>query len=117
MQLVDDNMVGMFVNNNFLGVIVLGAAFGVALTRLTQKSKFRLVKYFCLCHMRYGGDTNAVCNLHLSFSAVRYELGPGINHPSTRRASPSVYAVRSLDYQVHTLCSGFINRLRHWCSI
>ena len=39
MQLVDDNMVGMFVNNNFLGVIVLGAAFGVALTRLTQKSK------------------------------------------------------------------------------
>ena len=40
MQLVDDNMVGMFVNNNFLGVIVLGAAFGVALTRLTQKSKW-----------------------------------------------------------------------------
>ena len=52
MQLVDDNMVGMFVNNNFLGVIVLGAAFGVALTRLTKKSKWTCL----MCHMtRYGG--------------------------------------------------------------
>ena len=39
MQLIDDNMVGMFINNNFLGVVVLGAGFGVALTQLTQKSK------------------------------------------------------------------------------
>ena len=39
MQLIDDNIVGMFINNNFLGVVVLGAAFGVALTQLTQKSK------------------------------------------------------------------------------
>jgi len=49
MQLVDDNMVGMFVNNNFLGVIVLGAAFGVALTRLTQKSKWT-----CLMLLSHG---------------------------------------------------------------
>ena len=40
MQLIDDNMVGMFINNNFLGVIVLGAGFGIALTQLTQKSKY-----------------------------------------------------------------------------
>ena len=40
MQLVDDNMVGMFINNNFLGVIVLGGGFGIALTQLTQKSKY-----------------------------------------------------------------------------
>ena len=117
MQLVDDNMVGMFVNNNFLGVIVLGAAFGVALTRLTQKSKWT-----CLMLLPSHDEIRRLilmlfCNLHLSFSAVRYELGPGINHPSTRRASPSVYVVRSLDYQMHALCSGFINRLRHWCSI
>jgi Na+/H+-dicarboxylate symporter len=33
MQLIGPNMVGLFVDNNFLGVIVLGAAFGIALTR------------------------------------------------------------------------------------
>jgi Na+/H+-dicarboxylate symporter len=37
MQLIDDNMAGIFVNSNFLGVIVLGAGFGVALTQLTNK--------------------------------------------------------------------------------
>mmetsp|Transcript_16321 Transcript_16321/g.35516 ORF Transcript_16321/g.35516 Transcript_16321/m.35516 type:complete len:596 (-) Transcript_16321:332-2119(-) len=37
LQLIDDNMVGMFVKNNFLGVIILGAGFGVALNQLAKK--------------------------------------------------------------------------------
>jgi len=36
MQLIGPNMFGLFVDNNFLGVIVLGAAFGVALTHLAS---------------------------------------------------------------------------------
>jgi Na+/H+-dicarboxylate symporter len=34
MQMIGPNMVGLFVDNNFLGVIVLGTAFGIALTSL-----------------------------------------------------------------------------------
>ena len=34
------NFVGVFVDANFLGVIVLGAGFGVALNRLSKKSKY-----------------------------------------------------------------------------
>jgi len=37
MQLIGPNMVGLFTDNNFLGVIVLGAAFGVALTSLGSR--------------------------------------------------------------------------------
>jgi Na+/H+-dicarboxylate symporter len=36
MALIGPNMVGLFVDNNFLGVIVLAAAFGVALNRLAS---------------------------------------------------------------------------------
>ena len=36
MQMIDVNMLGMFVKANFLGTIILGAGFGVALTRLSK---------------------------------------------------------------------------------
>ena len=36
MQMIDVNMLGMFVKANFLGTIILGAGFGVALTRLAK---------------------------------------------------------------------------------
>lgn len=36
MQMIDVNMFGMFVKANFLGTIILGAGFGVALTRLSK---------------------------------------------------------------------------------
>ena len=73
MQLVDDNMVGMFINNNFLGVIVLGAGFGVALTQLTQKSKYEIEGDMCTC---FDKDTST--NKHhpfIQFSASWSELG------------------------------------------
>ncbi|KAL7543231.1 hypothetical protein ACHAWF_007344 [Thalassiosira exigua] len=37
MQLFYDNMIGIFTNSNFLGVIVLATGFGVALARLSKK--------------------------------------------------------------------------------
>ena len=36
MQMIDVNMLGMFVKANFLGTIILGAGFGVALTKLSR---------------------------------------------------------------------------------
>jgi len=39
LQLVDTNMIGMFANANFLGIIILGAGFGIALNKLSKKSK------------------------------------------------------------------------------
>jgi len=41
LQLIDDNMIGMFYRTNFLGVIILGAGFGVALNTLSTKSELQ----------------------------------------------------------------------------
>lgn len=38
MQMIGVNMFGLFVDENFLGVIILGAGFGVALTRLSRNT-------------------------------------------------------------------------------
>lgn len=61
MQLIDDNVIGMFYNNNFLGVVVLGFGFGVALTRLSKQSE-----HLNQNHTFLWIDTNASQLNHLS---------------------------------------------------
>ena len=40
----------MFYDSNFLGVIVLGAGFGVALNQLAKKSEYLLGSAHCYCN-------------------------------------------------------------------
>ena len=95
LQLVDTNMIGMFANANFLGVIILGAGFGIALNKLSKKSKL------CDTRWEYSICLNSfklICDSCFHLSAGWSELGKNLKHSVDGGAYGSIHVLHSVDY-------------------